>query len=241
MRFQRTAAGYTVETGPLRLVKDTASGMLFDRVAWHATARDAWIELGCYEAVLQVGLPEGNGWPHADRVSAVRVLHQEPRRLALEIECVGDAAPRWKAAYRLEFEPGRSWFRTRVAWVENAGDHPWHLASYFHYLLPRNSDAVAGPRVPNYWIAVATWGDPALRLHYGALPPQSDDRVECMFWRDEARMPHPDCRRIIECDLSRASVGPPTRTSPRCWCSAARARRGAAAVVEHVAGSETKR
>ena len=34
-----------------------------------ATARDAWTELGCYEAVLQIKTSEGNGWPHADRVT----------------------------------------------------------------------------------------------------------------------------------------------------------------------------
>jgi hypothetical protein len=202
LHFQRTAAGYLVETGPLQLVKDKAGGKLFDRVAWRATARDAWTELGCYEAVLQVKTPEGNGWPHADRVTGVRVLQQEPRRLVLEIECAGDAAPVWKAAYRLEFEPGRAGFRTRAAWVENAGKRAWQLAAYYHYLVPRlGRDAAAWPAPPNYWIAVATWRNPALRLHYGALPPQGDERVECMFWKDEGRQPHPDCRRIIQRDL----------------------------------------
>ena len=114
LHFQRTAAGYTVETGPLRLIKDAAGGKLFDRIAWRATARDAWTELGCYEAVLQVTTPAGNGWPHAERVTAVRALQQEPRRLVLEIECGGETAPGWKAAYRLEFEAGRAWFRMRA-------------------------------------------------------------------------------------------------------------------------------
>ena len=123
--------------------------------------------------------------------------------MVLEIECAGDAAPTWKAAYRLEFEPGRAWFRTRVAWVENAGDGAWRLADYYHYLLPRMAATarVPAPAVPNYWIAVATWRDPALHLHYGALPPQDDDRMQCMFWKDGAKMPHPDCRRIIQRDL----------------------------------------
>ena len=65
----------------------------------------------------------------------------------------------------------------------------------------RAAAAVPGPAVPNYWVAVATWRDPASHLHYGALPPQNDDRVQCMFWRDEAKLPHPDCRRIVERNL----------------------------------------
>ena len=111
LRFRQTPAGYTVETGPLRLTKDAAGGKLFDRVAWRGAACDAWTELGSYEAVLQVESPSGSAWPHADRITGVRVLHQDPRWLVLRIECAGDAAPRWKAAYRLEFEPGRAWFR----------------------------------------------------------------------------------------------------------------------------------
>ena len=205
LRFARTATGYRVETGPLRLVKDTASGRLFDRVEWRAEARDAWTELGSYEAVLQMKLAGTNGWPHADRVTAIRVLRQEPRRLELGIECAGDAAPAWRAAYRLAFESGRPWFRARVEWIENTGGRPWRLEAYFHYLVPKiggdGRNEVPGPRVPNYWIAVATWRDPALHLLYGALPPQGEERVECTFWRDEAQMPHPDCRRIVQCDL----------------------------------------
>jgi hypothetical protein len=202
LHFQRTVAGCTVETGPLRLVKDAAGGRLFDCIARRASARDAWTELGSFEAVLQTKTSAGNGWPHADRVTGVRALRQDPRRLVLEIECAGDAAPKWKAAYRLEFEPGRAWFRTRVAWVESADTRAWRLAAYYHYLTPHiggdGRNEVPGPTAPNYWVAVATWRDPVLHLHYGAMPPQGDDRVECMFWRDAEHMPHPDCRRIIE-------------------------------------------
>ena len=201
LNFRRTAAGYTVETGPLRLLKDTASGKLFDRVAWRATARDAWKELGCYEAVLQTATPEGNSWPHADRVTGVRVLEQGARRLVLEIECAAHAPFAWKAAYRLEFEPGRAWFRSRVAWVENAGNRAWRLAAYFHYLWPQSDKALPEPAAPNYWVAVAAWRDPVSHVYYGSLPPQGEERVQCSFWRDEAGLPHPDCRRIIERDL----------------------------------------
>ena len=76
-----TATGYVVETGPLRLTKSAAGGDLFDRVAWRASDGGKWTDLGSYQAVLQVQRPEGSTWPHADRVTGVRVLRQNGQQL----------------------------------------------------------------------------------------------------------------------------------------------------------------
>jgi hypothetical protein len=205
LHFEKNAGGCTVETGSLRLVKSAAGGKIFDRIDWRADAKSDWIELGSYDDVMHVNDGGQNSWTHADRVTGIEAREQKPERLVLDIECVHTAAPAWKTAYRLTFEPGRSWFRAKCLWVENTGDRAWHLGACFHYLPSRiggdaSDDELGAGSVPNYWLKVASWYDPALRLHYGALSPNNDERVTCRFYKEGA-MQHPDCLRKIERDL----------------------------------------
>ena len=100
--------------------------------------------------------------------------------------------------------PGRSWFQTRCLWVQNTGDHGWTLGDYFHYLPSHIGGSEADqsgstlPALPDYWLKIGCWGNPALRLAYGVVPPQADKRIECRFWRSPTvGSEHPDCWRIV--------------------------------------------
>jgi hypothetical protein len=204
VEFQKTAQGYAVQTGALRLVKSGPGGDLFDSVACRIDGRGDWIELGSYQAVM--GASSGGGprcWPHAGRVTDVRATGPANGWLVLEIQCVHQRDPAWKAAYRLEFEAGRPWFRACGLWGENSGNRDLHLDEYFHYLPSKiggdASDDEPAKMPPNYWLKVASWRAPALRVHYGVVPPQSDERLRCIFWKDTGQ--HPDCSRKIDRNL----------------------------------------
>ncbi len=205
VRFERTAGGYTVETGALRLVKNEAGGRIFDHVHARGEAKGGWVELGSYESVVQLMTGDQNAWPHAERVAGVRVKEQKPGRLVLEVECAHDAEPAWKTTHRLTFEAGRPWFRAQTLGVENRGGRTLGLRGYYHYLPSRiggdgGDDEVGASSIPDYWLQVASWRDPALRLHYGVLLTRPDERVGCWFYK-EGTVQHPDCRRKIERDL----------------------------------------
>lgn len=206
LRFDRTASGYAVETGPLRLMKDGPGGALFDHIALRDKASHAWIELGEYVPVMQVDVQGQKGWPHATRVISLEVREQTPGRLVLEATCEGKGTAEWKAGYRLTLEPGRASFRSQGLWVENAGKAPWHLGGYFHYLPSKiggdaANDVVGGPDVPNYWQKMASWRDPALGLQFGVAPLQQDERIRCQFWI-EGDSRHPDCWRTVDRKLN---------------------------------------
>lgn len=205
LRWERTGSGYRVETGPLRLEKDGPGGAIFDRVSLRGENGREWVEAGNYQAVLHVTAQGRDAWPHAAQVNAVEVREQTAEKLVLEVAVAGDAALPWKAGYRLTFERGLPSFQAQGLWVENAAAQAWHLGSYFHYLPSRiggkaEDDEIGGPGVPNYWLKMSTWRDPGLRLHYGVIPPQRDERVSCNFWKEGASA-HPDCWRAIEREL----------------------------------------
>ena len=215
VKLSETGSGCTIETARLRLVKTEPRGAIFEHIFWRVDEASAWIELGSFEAVMNWQSGGQNFWPHAERVTARQVHEQRPERLVLDIECTHDSAPAWKAAYRFTFEAGLPWFRTQCLWVENASDRGWQLRGYFHFLPSKiggdaNDDEKGIGGITNYWLKAASWRDPKLQLHYGALPPQGDERMHVDFYKEGA-LQHPDCWRKIERDLApgqRWTAGP---------------------------------
>lgn len=215
LKFTRGEHGFTIENGPMRFEHNAKSGSAFERIL----AKDAdgkWNELGRYLAVLYVNVNGQNQWPHAESVIGVDVREQSPQRLVLEMRFEHSPAPTWKAAYRFTFEPGRPWFLAQALWIENAGATPWQARGYFHYLPSRiggdaGDDEPGTPRVPSYYLPVATWHDARSPWHFGLLAPRMDDeRLMLNFWKEKGAQ-HPDGWRKLETDLApgaRWTAGP---------------------------------
>jgi agarase len=205
VRLEQNAAGYVIDTGALRTVKDAPGDAIFNRIQWRASASDSWTELGAFTCVLNALKGTVREWPHPDQAPKLTVVSQSTGKLVVDVECQRAAAPAFRACERLTFHAGRPFFEARMRWIENSGDAPWRLDAYLHY-LPSNiggnpaSDELGVSAVPNYWLKVATWRDPQLALHYGAFVRNNDQRMESHFWKDSVQ--HPDCMRKIGHDLT---------------------------------------
>ena len=215
--FRRIGAGWRVDNGTLRLVKERVGGNAFDRVLLGGT------ELGSFAPVIWQDAGQ-NLWPQPD-AAKITAAREEKGRLVLDIEFElkpasqqkvltavdeeGKQADRsrrpgaFKACYRFYAYPGRPWFGARCVWVENTDTRPWKLMAGFHYALSRiagdaSDDEVGGPDVPNYYMrdAAVTWFDPKAKLHYGIAQGRPGD-FEMHFWKDPAGGQHADVRREI--------------------------------------------
>lgn len=203
--FDQSAAGAVVETSVLRAMRGPGGGAAFDRIDWRAAPSGPWLELGSYATILHTVAAGSPAWPHPDQAPGFTMVEQSPQRLVLDVEGRRAADPAYRVCTRLTFAAGQPWFEARCRWVENSGPAPWTLGGYLHYPLSRlggdpSDDAVGGPGVPNYWLKVASWRDPALGLHYGAWVRGNDPRLDCSFWRDVVQ--HPDCERKLGLELT---------------------------------------
>lgn len=125
----------------------------------------------------------------------------------------------FRCAYRFTFFPNQPFFLAQCLWVENAGKRAWQWRGYYHYTLSNiggeaRDDEVGGAGVPNYWLFFASWRDPKLRLHYGVIPLQEDERLGIYFWIDEGGGQHPDCHRRLEGELKPSERFQPKEPEP---------------------------
>ncbi len=218
--FRGTAqgAGFVVDTGVLRLIKNSDDGDAFDRILMNIDGADT--ELGRFQPLVWQVVGGQNLWVPPDRLEKVEVLDHGPARLVLEmifrtdrgkekvIPQVGPGgvlAPLQsepqphRCAFRFTFYPERPYFLSQLIWLENSGDQPYEVRGYYHYLLPNiggsaADDEVGAPGVPNYWLPVVSWFDFKESVHLGLFPLEKEDRVQLGFWKDEAGRPHPDCQ-----------------------------------------------
>ncbi len=205
--YRETDQGFTIANGRLRLVKDTPSGNLLDRVELDG------VELGRYYPMIHQEMPQSM-WTAPGRLENVEILNG-PVRLVLtatmqragatgetkttvdeegEFEQAEKTPGSFRTTCRVCVYPNRSWFAVRGLSVENIDTRPWRVASYFHY-TPSNiaGDAANDEAKPQRWY------DPEARLAYGAVDPAQLFTVS--FWLDKAGGQHPDARRAVGVDL----------------------------------------
>jgi len=210
--YRKTAPGFEISNGRLRLVKHEADGDLFDRIELDG------VELGRYYPLIHQALPQ-DMWVAPDRLESIDAVNG-PVRLALtatlsrggaagEIKTAVDdkgkyaearqGPARFRTSCRVCVYPGRAWFTTQALSVENTDERAWTVAAYFHY-APSNlagdaaDDEGAGPR----------WYDEAARLAYGAADPAKAFRIA--FWKDKGGGQHPDARREVGVELAPGAV-----------------------------------
>jgi hypothetical protein len=207
------------------------------------TERDEGIELGNFTPLIWQVVAGQNLWVRPDRVERIEVVEVGPARLVVDITFVkgrgtgeegrvitevgagGKFEPLrvepqpFRCAYRFAFFADQPFFLAQCLWVENTGGWAWQWRGYYHYTLSRiggNSadDEVGGANVPNYWLQFASWRDPKLRLHYGVIPLQEDERLGLWFWKDEGGNQHPDCHRRLEGTLKPGERWQPKEPEP---------------------------
>lgn len=200
VKYEKTAAGFILENGVLKLVKNSDSAAAFDAIFWRENAAAPWRELGRYEARLHLKQDDTDQWLNPEHV-AFTVRENSAQRLVLDATFERATAPSFRAAYRFTMEAGRAAFAARGLWVENSGSKPWQLRGYYHYALPRlNGDASDdAPSGPNYYLPYVAWSDGA-GLQLGAANLEQDTRLEMNFWKDAVF--HPDAWRTLNVDLA---------------------------------------
>ncbi len=234
--------GFNIETPLLRLLKNEPDGDAFDRIYLRGIETTE-IELGSFTPLIWQVVAGQNLWVRPDRIEKFEVVEVGPARLVVDIVFVKGqgtkdkgqvitgigkggkfellrAGPQpFRCAYRFNFFPQYPFFFAQCLWVENTGKYEWQWRGYYHYTLSRiggdaGDDEVGGPNVPNYWLAFASWRDPKLKVHYGVIPLQEDERLSVYFWKDEGGGQHPDCHRRIEMTLKAGQRWQPKEAEP---------------------------
>ncbi|GBC97911.1 hypothetical protein HRbin17_00406 [bacterium HR17] len=234
--------GFNIETPLLRLLKNEPDGDAFDRIYLRGVEA-AEIELGSFTPLIWQVVAGQNLWVKPDRVEKFEVVEVGPARLVVDIVFVkgqgtkgkggvitefgkgGNFEPLraepqpFRCAYRFTFFPQQPFFLVQCLWVENTGRYDWQWRGYYHYTLSQiggngSDDEVGGPNVPNYWLAFASWRDPKLKVHYGVVPLQEDERLSVYFWKDEGGEQHPDCHRKLELTLKAGQRWQPQKPEP---------------------------
>jgi len=218
VKLHHDAGRWSIDNGPLRLVKDQPSGAAFDRVVL------ADKELGRFAPVIWQNAGQ-DIWPQPDTAKVVGASNG-PVRLVLDVEFELEAASKqavkttvddegryaavrggpaaFRTRYRFIICPGKPWFGARFLWLENTDTRPWDFQAYFHYATSKlagdaANDAVGGADVPNYYRRdrAVLWTDAEAALHYGIAQTRPGD-FEMMFWTDPGGGQHADVRRSVK-------------------------------------------
>ncbi len=172
------------------------------------------VEQGPARLVMDITFAFGLGRGRGDKGRVITEVGEKGQFAPLQ------AQPQpFRCAYRFTFFPHQPFFLSQCLWVENTGQQAWQWRGYYHYALSRiggdaNDDEVGGANVPNYWLFFASWRDPKLRVHYGIIPLQADERLSIWFWKDEGDGQHPDCHRRLEMVLQPKERWEPKEPEP---------------------------
>lgn len=215
---------------------------IYLRSDWQSENSD-WIELGSFTPLIWQVVAGQNLWVRPDKVEKIEPKEVGPARLIVDIifckeqgaEGKGQvitevgksgvfaplkAEPQpFRCAYRFTLFPDQPFFLAQFLWVENTGKQAWQWRGYYHYTPSKiggdeRDDGVGGAGVPNYWLLFASWRDQNLRVHYGVIPLQEDERLSIWFWKDEGGNQHPDCHRRLDLTLKPGERWQPKEPEP---------------------------
>jgi hypothetical protein len=198
VRFTKTADGYTIENGILRLIKNKNTGAIFDSVELSESPDN--IALGSYFPLLNLIKENGETWTRADRIIGVDVVRQSPGEVVLDITAQHDSNEglAFKCAYRIDIVAGEPCFRSRILWIENTNSVPLKCGDYYHYAPSAFGSTSASVITSDN---LGAWRDPKQHIEYGVAAANDDSGVTVVFWKDESGYEHPDCRRTVGLDL----------------------------------------
>ncbi|MFQ5810094.1 MAG: hypothetical protein ACE5JM_10795, partial [Armatimonadota bacterium] len=155
-------------------------------------------------------------WAETTEVESVRVING-PVRCVIDIVAARKAAHEglgategpfdYRCAYRLSLAPDSPVIESKLLWVENSDQRPWHMEDYFHFAQPHIGGSTEGDepplKVPNYYLPMGVWGDEQVGAYYGCFAPE-EEGCAVTFWTGEgldAIHYHADARRQVSVDL----------------------------------------
>ena len=167
-------------------------------------------ELGRFYPLLHQKAP-ADVWrgPDAASIDSIRqdddftVIEMTFRHTPAAAEAAG--TPAYAAGWRFWFPINSSgWFGAQSLWVENTDSRPWTLAGLYEYTRPSiggspDGDVPATPNVPDFYLPLAAWEDPAAGLGQGVVT--LDDALKVTYWKNKDGC-HSDCRQELNVPLA---------------------------------------
>ncbi|MFQ6096106.1 MAG: beta-galactosidase [Armatimonadota bacterium] len=207
---------FTLNNGTLVLDATQGKGRLVD------TIRLGEDVLGKLAPLVWQRVGQQNWWAAPDTTNEVRA-HVGPVRAVIDVdasltdvsaqrEAPVTSAFRYRCVYRLTVYPGRPWFTSRFASIENTDERAWTMRAYFHFARSRlggdRAGDAPGVKVPNYYLNIGVWGDEQAGLYYGCLAPEAPGS-HVHFWTGAPGGPetqHADARRETNVALQAGDV-----------------------------------
>jgi hypothetical protein len=207
LKIQSDGVAFSVDNGLLRLERGKEGGRLVDKVFLQG------VELGELYPLIWQQLDGHTQWTPTDTVEQVKIT-QGPVRAIIQIVAANknllgaSEAPSknglpYRCTYRLAIYPNQPFFTSQLVSVENTGQKPWTMRSYFHYATSNIGGSREGDepalKVPNYYLKLGVWGDEQVGAYYGVIPPSQED-CSAHFWTDKGAplQQHADARRALD-------------------------------------------
>ncbi|MBN1410318.1 MAG: hypothetical protein JW969_05700 [Spirochaetales bacterium] len=138
----------------------------FAPLIWMFRGKDEWTPTGSIEEVVQ---------------------YTGPVRTVLDVTAAGS----YRIKYRFTIYPGKSWFKSRVLWIENTSGSAFTLKAYYHYIR-----SFIGGDASNDIPEMNVWRDGDNNYFYGAVPGTAG--ITTLLWKDASGHEHPDVHKKLE-------------------------------------------